>query len=198
MSGTKVRRSRVGIALMVLLAIIASGAMWIRGSGMTSRRKAWPLEEWGARAVRRFFTPSSVRDTPNPLPASAEIIRAGMVHFADHCASCHANDGSGDVAMGHAMYPPAPDMRKAPTQAMTDGELFYVVEHGIPLTGMPAWGNGTPSGEESTWELVRFMRHLPQLSPAEIKEMEALNPRSPADEQRAKEIRDFLSGKGKQ
>ena len=100
--------------------------------------------------------------------------------------------------MGHAMYPPAPDMRKGQTQAMTDGELFYVIEHGIPLTGMPAWGNGTPEGERSTWELVRFMRHLPKLSAAEIKEMEALNPRSPAEENRAKDIRDFLSGKGKE
>ena len=192
------RRSRVWRVLVVLLVVTAGVAIWVRGSGLTSRRKAWPLEEWGARAMRSFFMPRAVRDTPNPVPDSPEAIRAGMAHFADHCASCHANDGSGDVAMGHAMYPPAPDMRKAPTQAMTDGELFYVIEHGIPLTGMPAWGNGSPEGERSTWELVRFMRHLPTLSAEEIKEMEALNPRGPAEQNRAKDIRDFLSGKGKE
>ena len=181
----------------MVLVLAVGVAIALRGSGMTSRRKAWPLEEWGARAMRSFFMPSGVRNAANPVPASPGIIRAGMVHFADHCATCHANDGSGDVSMGHAMYPPAPDMRKGPTQAMTDGELFYVIEHGVPLTGMPAWGNGTPDGERATWELVRFMRHLPELSAAEIKEMEALNPRSAADEQRAKEIKDFLSGKGK-
>ncbi len=192
------RRPRTWKVLVVAIAIIAIAAIWVRGSGMTSRRKAWPFEEWGARAMRSFFMPGAVRNTPNPVPDSPEAIRAGMAHFADHCASCHANDGSGDVAMGHAMYPPAPDMRKAPTQAMADGELFYVVEHGVPLTGMPAWGNGSPEGERSTWELVRFMRHLPKLSAEEIKEMELLNPRSPAEANRAKDIRDFLSGKGKQ
>jgi len=191
------RRSRAWIAVVTTLVVIAGAAMWVRGSGMTSRRKAWPLEEWLARSTRQFFMPAAARKTPNPVPASPEVIRAGMAHFADQCASCHANDGSGDVVMGHAMFPRAPDMRTVPTQAMTDGELFYVIEHGIPMTGMPAWGNGTPDGERSTWELVRFIRHLPKLSAAEIREMEALNPRSPAQERRAKDIDDFLSGRGK-
>lgn len=188
------RRPRAWVVALVVLVVIAGAAIWVRGSGMTSRRKAYPLEEWLARSARRFFMPDKVRNTPNPVPDSPEAIRAGLVHFADHCANCHANDGSGDVAMGHAMFPPAPDMRKAPTQAMTDGELFYVIEHGVPLTGMPAWGNGSPDGEQSSWHLVRFIRHLPQLSAAEIKEMEALNPRSPAQQREAQDIKDFLSG----
>jgi mono/diheme cytochrome c family protein len=117
-----------------------------------------------------------------------------MAHFADHCATCHANDGSGDISLGRSMFPPAPDMRAGPTQAMTDGELFYVIERGIPLTGMAAWGNGTPQGERSTWELVHFIRHLPQISEDEVRQMEALNPRSAADEKRKRDIDDFLSG----
>lgn len=191
------RQSRVWIAVLVALVVIAGAAVWLRGSGLTSRRKASPVETWIARTTRRFFVPTGLLRAANPVPDSPEVIRAGMAHFADHCATCHANDGSGDVSMGHAMFPPAPDMRTAPTQAMTDGELFYVIERGIPLTGMPAWGNGAPSGERSSWELVRFIRHLPQLSAAEIKEMEALNPRSPAEENRAKDIDDFLSGRRK-
>lgn len=97
--------------------------------------------------------------------------------------------------MGKAMFPRAPDMRTTPTQSMTDGELFYVIENGIPLTGMPAWGNGTPDGESSTWALVRFIRHLPQLTPAEVEHMEMMNPKSAGDEMRKHDIDDFLSGK---
>jgi mono/diheme cytochrome c family protein len=104
-----------------------------------------------------------------------------MSHYADHCAACHANDGSGKTEMGQGLFPKAPDMRLAPTQQMSDGELFYVIEHGIRFTGMPAWSTGTASGEESTWHLVHFLRHLPQLTTSEMEAMKERNPRSPLE-----------------
>ncbi len=191
------RRPRAWIVSTVVLTIIVGAAIWVRGRGITSRRDPWPLEAQAARSVRRYLTPAEIRNTPNPVPNSLESVRAGMTHFADHCATCHANDGSGDVPLGQAMFPKAPDMRAATTQSMTDGELFYVIEHGIPLSGMAAWGNGTEQGRLASWELVRFIRHLSQMTDAEMKEMESLNPRSPAEEKQAKDINDFLSGKGK-
>jgi hypothetical protein len=72
-------------------------------------------------------------------------------------------------------------MRLAATQQMTDGELFYVIEHGIRFTGMPAWSTGTAAGEESTWHLVHFLRHLPQLTMSELEAMKERNPRSPQE-----------------
>ena len=76
------------------------------------------------------------------MPNTEEAIAEGRAHFADHCASCHANDGSGDTEMGRGLYPRAPDMRLAATQNLEDHELFYIIENGIRLTGMPAWGTG--------------------------------------------------------
>jgi mono/diheme cytochrome c family protein len=80
--------------------------------------------------------------------------------------------------MGKHLYPPAPDMRKQDTQHMTDGELFYIIQNGIRLSGMPAWGS-EHSGEEDSWKLAHFVRHLPNISPSELQEMEKLNPKSP-------------------
>ena len=85
-------------------------------------------------------------------------------------------------------------MRGAATQGMSDGELFYVIERGVPLTGMPARGTGTADGERASWELVLFIRHLPALTGEELKQMEALNPRSPMEAQHKAEIDDFLAG----
>src|SRR4029453_6238828 len=102
-----------------------------------------------------------------------------------------------NTSMGRSFYPPVPDMRAAPTQGMTDGELFYAIEHGVPFTGMPAWGTGTPDGERSSWELVRFIRHLPSLTAGEVEHMESLNPRSAADKVREDDIRNFLEGRQK-
>jgi mono/diheme cytochrome c family protein len=180
-----------GVLLFVAVALIAL----IHGMGFTSRRTPWLLEERFARAARSFLVPPEIKATENPLPADPEVIRRGLEHFADHCATCHANDGSGDTQMGRALFPRAPDMRREPTQEMTDGELFYVIEHGIPFTGMPAWGTGTESGEHLSWELVHFIRHLPDLTPEELEQMEALNPRSPAQDEVDREIQDFLEGR---
>lgn len=182
------------VVLIGLAVLFGAGAVWLRGSGMTSRRHAWPLEERAARAARSFLMPSAMRNAVDPVPASPEVIRSGMEHFADHCAVCHANDGSGRTSLGKSMFPRAPDMRRTLTQAMTDGELFCDIENGIPFSGMAAWGTGTADGERSSWELVRFIRHLPQITDEEVRHMEDLNPRSAADDKRKKDIDDFLNG----
>lgn len=149
------------------------------------------------RAARSWLTPRSVRGQANPVDDSPQVLREAMEHWADHCATCHANDGSGRTATIKGLYPPVPDMRGGRTQRMTDGELFYVIEHGVPLTGMPAWGTGRPDGEQQSWSLVRFIRHLPHLTDDEVAQMERLNPKSPMQADRERQIEDFLRGKGR-
>ena len=95
--------------------------------------------------------------------------------------------------MGRGLYPRAPDMRTAPTQSLTDGELFYIIENGVRLTGMPAWGTGSAESEQASWKLVHFIRHLPAITAGELSEMEHLNPKGP-DEQMDPD--EFLKGTG--
>lgn len=162
--------------------------------GFSARAEPWAIEERVARAARRWATPLAMRRQANPVAATGEAIERGLKHWADRCAACHGNDGSGDTTIGRGMYPPAPDMRGPATQGMSDGELSFVINRGIPFTGMPAMGTGTPDGERASWEAVLFIRHLPALTPEELQRMEALNPKSPADAMRTTEIDDFLSG----
>jgi hypothetical protein len=85
-------------------------------------------------------------------------------------------------------------MRLPATQQLTDGELFYIIQNGIRLTGMPAWGTGTSHDEEDSWKLVHFIRHLPQITLEEKKAMEKLNPKSPDDLREEQEEEKFLRG----
>ena len=85
-------------------------------------------------------------------------------------------------------------MRQPATQSLSDGELFYVIQNGVRLTGMPGWATGAHHDEEDSWKLVRFIRHLPQLTPAEEREMEALNPKSPDELKEEQEEKEFLNG----
>jgi len=130
----------------------------------------------------------------NPVPLTDAVREEGMEHFADHCAVCHANNGSGEADIGRGLYPPAPDMRAGATQNLTDGELFSIIENGIRLTGMPAWGTGTADGERASWALVHFIRRLPTLTDEEIDRMEALNPKTAEQWRQEEEARRFLAG----
>jgi mono/diheme cytochrome c family protein len=162
-------------------ALLAGGFVYLRSTGLTTRGEPGAMETTMAGTARRLAMPSAARGRQNPVPDSSEARVEALEHYADHCTACHANDGSGDTEMGRGLFPRAPDMRLPATQDMSDGELFYVIENGIRFTGMPAWGTGTDSGEQASWKLVRFIRHLAKLTPDELEAMKKLNPRSPEE-----------------
>ena len=159
-----------------LLMIVAGGVGYAITTGLSARPAPSSIEARLARAVRRCSVPRDVRELTNPFASSADAMIEGRNHYARYCATCHANDGSGDTSMGKNLFPRAPDMRQATTQDLSDGELFYVIEHGVRLTGMAAWGDGSPAGEQLGWKLVRFIRQLPMLTPEDLDQMKELNP----------------------
>ena len=180
------------LAFMMALTLgVLVGAYFVT-VGVSARPQPSGLETFIARAVRNLAIGWHARHQLNPVPDTPESIAEGRAHFADHCASCHANDGSGDTEMGRGLYPRAPDLRMAATQRLVDHELFYIIENGIRLTGMPGWGTGTKTGEEESWRLVRFIRHLPQITREEVEQMEGMNPKSPEEIRQQIEEEKFL------
>lgn len=183
------------LLLLVVGAVLGGGlAYTVIRRGLSTRAQPSAVEEAVARTLRDLATPASARRQRNPVALTDTVRDEGLEHFADHCASCHANDGRGDTAIGRALYPPAPDMRAAATQQLSDGELFSIIENGIRLTGMPAWGTGTAEGERASWALVHFIRRLPALTPEDIGRMEAMNPRTLRQFQEEEASRRFLAG----
>ena len=182
-------------AIGILVVVGLGGLIFLKlgANGFSARSDPSFMETFAAEQARSMAIPGGAKDRANPIAKSKEALDEAMAHWADHCAVCHGNDGSGQVDMGRQMYPHAPDMRKERTQKLTDGELFYIIENGIRLSGMPAWG-GTEHGQEDSWKLVHFIRHLPDLSPAEIEQMEKMNPKGPEDKEHEKEEEQFLNG----
>jgi mono/diheme cytochrome c family protein len=187
----------VRMAAVVVLVAMAAGAVglwWISTHRFSAKAMPGRLETIAARQLRRLAIGRSARELSNPVPRTPEALHEGMEHYADHCAVCHANDGSGDTEMGRGLYPKVPDMRLPATQSLTDGELFFIIENGVRFTGMPAWSTGTPAGEQDSWRLVHFVRHLPELTAAEVTHMETLTPKSPAEIREQAEEEKFLEG----
>ena len=183
--------AKIAIVTLAVALVVTGAVVWsLQGNGFSAREEPTYVEAWIARGLRRVATPRSARDAKNPIAATPEILAEARAHFADHCALCHGNDGSGQTDIGRGLFPKAPDMRKEETQSLSDGELFYIIHNGIRLTGMPAWGTGPPVEDEDSWKLVHFIRHLPNLGKEEEEEMKKLNPIS------RKELEEELASKG--
>ena len=190
---------RAKVVGLVLLLFAAAGAIMLRQvlrHGFAAHDEPTAFEELAARTMRRLATPSDLHGRKNPVPLTPEVLAEARAHFADHCASCHGNDGKGQTEMGPNFYPHAPDMTLPESQSQSDGELFATIENGIRLTGMPAWGQGTAESAYGSWILVHFMRHLPQITSEELEEMARLNPKSPQEWKEEEEERNFLEEEG--
>jgi mono/diheme cytochrome c family protein len=188
------KRGSLAVAIIVaVLGVMAAAAASILHNGLSARATPSKLEVAIARYLWHLSIPAGARATPNPVAATAENLKDARLHFADHCAVCHGNNGNGDGLFGRGLYPKPPDLREATTQKRADGELFWIVENGVRFTGMPAFsGHGMP---EESWKLVLFIRHLPQLTDEERLEMSQYNPKSPADREEDRMEDEFLNGK---
>ncbi len=165
---------RVFVGILAGIGVLSVAAViWLVSGGMSSRRSAGTTETWVATQMRSVAISAADRKMADPDPSSPIAVRIGLEQFADHCATCHGNDGSGQVAIARGLYPRPPDLRRESTQALTDGEIFHIINDGVRFTGMPAWDHEP----REAWALVRFIRHLPQLSKAETERMKALNPK---------------------
>jgi mono/diheme cytochrome c family protein len=183
------------LLLLALAAVLCALGLWyFVNSGVSAKERPGRVEQFVARRVRNMAITRRAKPLTNPVVYSGEVIAEGRAHFADHCAICHGNDGSGDTPIGRGLWPKAPDMRRSETQNLTDGELFWIIENGVRFTGMPAWSTGTKEGETASWHLVHFIRRLPKLTPEELQEMEGLNPRSPEEIRQQIEEEEFLKG----
>jgi mono/diheme cytochrome c family protein len=186
---------RLLLFIALLVAVGLYGASVIR-RGFSVHQPPSALEAAVARTVRSMSIPTSARQEVNPWKdtATPEVIAGGRAHWADHCATCHANDGSGQTPIGQNLYPPAPDMRLPATQNLTDGELYYIIQNGVRLTGMPGWGQPGETRSDESWHLVLFIRHLPSLTSEELEEMKGLNPKTEADRAEEQQEEEFLKG----
>ena len=192
------------LVLLAVIALFAVGAIYatvLVRRGFSARENPSWIEAFAEGIAKSLAVPAAYR-LKNPYAPAAENVREGEEHFTDHCAICHANDGSGDTLFGKGLYPKPPNMRDADTQNKSDGELYYTIENGVRLSGMPAFGppsgsisgKDQPTGDAETWKLVLFIRHLPQITSEELEDMKKLNPKTEADRAEEQQEEEFLNG----
>ena len=152
-------------ALLVLVAALA--ATGVIATGWYNVAATEPHLEM-TRAILATVTKRSVgvraRDIRAPDLSTPDLVRAGAAHYAENCALCHGAPGREPDELAKGLTPPPPDLAKA-ARDWSPPELYWIVKHGIRMTGMPAWG--PTHSDDELWAIVAFLVRLPRMSAQE-------------------------------
>jgi mono/diheme cytochrome c family protein len=163
------RHSRLALLaplLIVVLVVVlgASASIYAGVYDVAATEPHWPVTTWllETARTRSIKLHAAGIQVPAKLSDPANVL-IGVDHYAAHCAVCHGAPGvpKGEIAQG--LYPQPPDLAKtAPLHS--PAELFWIVKHGIKMTGMPAWRDHS---DDELWATVAFVEQLPSMSEQE-------------------------------
>src|SRR5215471_14974562 len=167
------------LALLIGAAVVAiyAGLYNIAADVPHTQPVYWLLDTVRERSVavraRDIVVPKDLDD--------ANRISKGAGEYADMCSGCHLAPGMKRTEISQGLYPRAPELRHKTD--LTPAEQFWVVKHGIKMTGMPAWG--ITHDDDLLWDMVAFIRKLPELTPEQY---ETLVKNAPKHEEMMQEM----------
>ncbi len=101
-------------------------------------------------------------DVKNPIQVTEENLLAGMKIYQSDCAGCHGDIAHRHAPFGDSFYPRVPQfVEDAPD--MPENQNFYIIQHGVRLSGMPAWQ--TSLKESEMWQVTTFLSNMDKLPP---------------------------------
>jgi mono/diheme cytochrome c family protein len=127
------------------------------------------LEKALAKSVIGRWINYNATKAANPIPPTAENLKAGQNEYEEHCATGHGLDGNGSNRFHADFNPPVPKLT-GEIQKLSDAELYFVIAHGIRMTAMPAFA--AHHSPDEIWRTIVWIRHLPKLGSVERKEIE--------------------------
>jgi mono/diheme cytochrome c family protein len=165
-------RFLTGVFVGFMLVGVVAGGLLV--SGFVDPAASVPPSALETRVARFGLDRALARRAPkvsSPLVRAPEAAAAGLTHYREMCVTCHGAPGVDPSEAGEGLNPPAPDLSLARVQKRTDGELFWLVQNGIRMTGMPAFG--ATHKDDEIWKIVAFLRRLPALTAEEEKVLRA-------------------------
>lgn len=161
------------IVAIIVLAV-ASGVLFIyTGSyNVAATSQDSGIMRWVLQTIREESIDRRAEDVIPPAEAvlsNPQNLRVGFEHYNEMCVVCHGAPGVEPGEAREGLNPKPPLLAKA-AKKISPQELFWVIKHGIKMTGMPAWG--PTHSDDKIWAMVAFVKSLPELSPEQYKAMQ--------------------------
>ena len=167
----RILSSIVLLAVLAVIVFVWSGRYNVAASAKESAPVAWVLAGARDHSIARRSA------TVEPPAFTKALAEAGARDYDEMCVTCHGAPGRKASPVGSGLNPSPPDLTDVALQTRyNDAELFWIVKHGIKMSGMPAFG-ATHDNDE-IWPVVAFVRRLVHMNPDEyadwVRESEAM------------------------
>jgi mono/diheme cytochrome c family protein len=146
----------------IVLAVLVLAYGFLNSEGLSARKKPSNFEYAIANFAMGLSIPAQAKALKNPLTPDSQVLAQAEKRFKEHCAICHAEDGTGKTPLAAGLSPEVPDLHADHIQNLTDGELFYIIKNGVRFTGMPGWD----LEDSHNWGLVALIRQFAKEKPA--------------------------------
>jgi len=170
------------LAILTLFAVMYTGAFNVATGWQDPSLIRWVLVTTRESSIER-----RAQTIQAPALDGVDRIENGFRGYREMCVICHGTPGGKPSPLAKGLNPEPPDLSEDEGH-MSDAELFWVIKNGIRMTGMPGWG---PSHkDEELWDIVAFIKTLPNMSAANYR---ALDLRLPPGHGHGAEIDDETS-----
>ncbi len=166
--------TRRGVAGIVATLIGLSGLVLYLGTGaydMGADAPHWDITRKAIEMVRDRSIAVRANQIEVPDLQDEQLVLKGAGQYAAMCVNCHLAPEQSDSEIRPGLYPQPPNLSE---QRVDPKRAFWVIKHGLKMTGMPAWGLG--HDDATLWSIVAFVTKLPGLSAEHYKDMVALAP----------------------
>ena len=164
----------VVVAVLAAIAIVLGLFAWSGLYDIGADNHHWAVTYNVLQTVRDQSIHERSRELRPPNLDDPKLVLKGAGQYAAMCTGCHLQPGKENSEVREGMYPQPPNLSKL---RLDPRDAFWVIKHGIKMSGMPAWGG---SHDDATiWSMVAFLEKLPKLTPQQYKDIVA---RAPPDE----------------
>ena len=136
-----------------------------------------PITVWALHTTMLRSVALRSRGVAPPPAFTGDQVRAGVAQYEQDCVACHGAPGVGRGALAQGMNPTPPYLLDVSRQ-MTPAQLYWVIAHGVKMTGMPAWS--PTRSPQQIWSLVAVLEAMPGLPARDYLKMRAALAREPA------------------
>ncbi len=159
------------LGILIVLGTARSGCVDVSATGKDPALVVWLLETTRESSIERAV------DRLEQPELTDEMTIAGVVHYQESCVDCHGAPGEEPDEWADGLNPPPPDLAHEDIDPL---EAFWVIQNGIRMTGMPAFG---PTHDEAEiWTLAALVAELPRITPERYAEMARLAGVEPDEE----------------
>lgn len=167
-----IRAMKILLTVLIVVLVLAASALVFMYSGLYDVAASSPdagLVHWVLETTREHSVERHMKANPVPPLTDPALVRTGFTHYHEMCVTCHGAPGVEASEVGQGLNPYPPELATAAGEGNPQ-ELFWIVKHGIKMTGMPSFG--VTHTDQEIWAIVAFLRKLPKMSPQEYQALE--------------------------